>query len=397
MPLFRYRAMDSAGTIVAGRIDAGNLADLEARLLRLGLDLIEGRPLPRHAGKRMPRRELIHFCFHLEQLVRAGVPLTDSLADLRDSATRWELRDTLAALVENVQGGKRLSEAMAACPRAFDPIVVNLVRAGEDSGRLPEVLADLVASLKWQDELSAQARRLATYPAVLAAVTLGLILFMLVYLVPRFAALMKGMGRTLPWHAAMLESASHALTDHWALALGGPAAVAATAVVALRRNTRARVLWDSAKLRLPVFGGILRKLLLARFATVFALLYGAGIPVLDAIRTAEKVVGNGEIARGLRRAARFIAAGDTVHGGFDRVGLFPPLVVRMLRVGEGTGELDRALANVSYFFHRDVREGVDRLQALAEPAAVLVIGGMMVWIVVSVLGPVYDLIAGLGV
>ncbi len=397
MASFRYRAMNAGGAVVIGHGYAANPADLEARLARLGLDLIDARPRRRRLrlGGHIPRRQLINFCFHLEQLVGAGIPIVDALKDLRD-AVHPRFRAVLAEMVENVEGGKHLSEAMAHHRRVFDPVVVSLVRAGEDSGKLQEVLTSLVASLKWRDELAAQARRLAIYPAVLIAATLGLLAFMMVYLVPRLTGFIKGTGRELPWHTELLIAASRIVIDDWHLLLGVPLLGIAAAGIALRRSRRARLAWDSAKLRLPLFGGILRKIALARFASVLALLYGAGIPVLDAMRTTERVVGNAAIARSLRRATRAISAGDTIAAAFERARLFPSLIVRMLRVGESTGALDKALLNVGYFFDRDVREAVQRAAVAIEPAVVAIIGIVVGWIMLSVLGPIYDLVAQVG-
>lgn len=399
MSVFGYKAMDASGTIVAGRIDAANPADLEARLARLGLDLIDGNVLrqqPRFGGG-MPRRALINFCFHLEQLIRAGVPIIDALADLRDSTSHPQFRAVLDALVESVAGGKRVSEAMADHPRIFDSTVVSLVRAGEDSGQLPEVLSGLVATLKWRDELAAQTRKLALYPAFLAAATLALVFFLMIYLVPKMVGFMRSMDYALPFHTRLLISVSEFVGAYWYLLLGVPAIAAAALRFAVARDPRVRLAWDAATLRLPVAGNVLRKVALARFAATFAMMYGAGIAVLDAMRATEDVVANTAVARSLRQAGHLISAGATIAAAFEQAGLFPPLVIRMLRVGESTGALDRALANVEYFFNRDVREAVERAQAMAEPAITLIIGLVMGWVMLSVLGPIYDVITRVGV
>lgn len=397
MPIHAYKAMDATGRIVRGRMDAINAADLDVRLKRMGLDFIDGAPLRRRTPwyGAVGRRDLIHFCFHLEQLCAAGVPILDALVDLRDSveAPRW--REVLADLVESIAGGKTLSHALAAHPRIFDEVMVSLIRAGEDSGRLPEILGDLVASLKWRDEIAAQARRLAIYPAFLGALLLGVVFFLMIYLVPRMVGFMKAMGHALPLHTEILIAVSGFLVDHWLPVLALPAASAAALHVAIRRRPRVRHLVDRAKLGVPLAGDILRKIILARFAGTFATMYGAGISILDAIRATEKVVGNVVVAEGLQRVGRMISEGENVAAAFQNAGLFPPLVIRMLRVGESTGALDRALLNVGYFYDRDVRESVARLQVLMEPAITVVIGIVMGWIMLSVLGPIYDMIAGI--
>jgi len=347
------------------------------------------------AGSRVPRRVLINFCFHLEQMTQAGVPIVEGLADLRDSIGHPQFKAVLAGMVESIEGGRTLSQAMADQPRVFDGVVVSLVRSGEDSGKLPEVLANLVASLKWQDELAAQTRKLALYPAFLGTVLLALILFMMIYLVPKMVGFMKTMGQQLPWQTELLIAVSRLCVDYWYLAILVPAGIVAATRTAIRRRPRARYAYDAAKLRIPLLGNILRKIILARFAGTFAMMYGAGISILDAIRATEQVVGNRVVAHGLQRAGRLIAEGASVSAAFQNIDLFPPLVIRMLRIGENTGALDRALTNVGYFYGRDVREAVERAQALIEPIMTVVIGIVMGWIMLSVLGPIYDVITRL--
>ena len=394
--LYRYRAMGVAGHLVRGRLDAANPADLEVRLRRLGLDYIHGNPVRQGASSgSVRRRDLINFCFHLNQLTRAGVPILESLADLRDSGESPRLRGVVAALVESVEGGKTLSAALAEHPGVFDPVFVALIRAGEDSGRLTEVLEKLLESLKWQDELAAHRRRLLLYPSLLLVVVCSVVLFLMLYLVPRLADFIRDMGQQLPSHTRLLLFVSDTLVKHWPLILGLPAALAAAAVIIARRSAAARLLIDDLKLRLPVVGEILRKIVLSRFAAVFAIMYASGIPIIEALRATENVVGNRRIKGALEQAGEMIAQGQQVAAAFQHVGLFPPLVIRMLRVGESTGALDTALQNVGYFYNRDVREAVDRAQALIEPVMTLSVGLLLGWIMVSVLGPIYDLIANL--
>ena len=161
----------------------------------------------------------------------------------------------------------------------------------------------------------------------------------------------------------------------------------------LRSNPLARFQFDGLKLKLPLFGDIQRKIVLSRFANTFALLYSSGIPILESIRTTQDVVGNLVIRQGLERVEQRIGEGQNVIAAFHSIGFFPPLVIRMLRVGENTGALDEALLNVSYFYTRDVRESVQKMQQLIEPLLTVVMGGLLGWIMLSVLGPVYDVIS----
>lgn len=395
MVLYRYTSVDRTGRRVRGRMDAANELDLEQRLKRMGLDLVTARGEVRRSSgfsRSVSRRDLIHFCFHLEQLTASGIPLIEGLADAADSLENPRLREVVAALREDMAGGRMLSEAMAAHPRVFDPLFVSLIRVGETSGNLGEVLANLGATLKWQDELLAQSKRLLVYPAMVLAVVGVVIVFFLLYLVPELTGFLRTVELELPAQTRLLIAASEFLGRH------GPTLVAATALavfavrVAVRRSDAARYLWDFGKLNLPVIGPILHQIVMARFANFFALLYRSGITVLDAIAACEGVVANRYIADGLGRAAQRIAAGGGLAESFHDTGFFPPLVVRMLRIGETTGGLDQALRNATYFYNRDVREGVERALKLLEPLLTVILGLLLAGLLYAVLSPVYDLL-----
>lgn len=395
MSLYTYKAVAADGHKVQGRIDAQNPVDLEMRLKRMELDLISGEPISNRQrfGGGVPRRELIHFCFHLEQLVRAGVPLLDGLSDLRDSLENPRFREVVASLIEAIEGGHKLSQAMGRQPKVFDQVFVSLIRAGEASGRLSEVLQSLTESIKWEDELAAQSKRLTIYPAFVGTIVLAATSFLMIYMVPQLKQFVKNMGQALPLQTQALFFVSDLLVAYWYVALLLPLLLFVSLRLLLQHNPLARLRFDAAKLGAPLIGEILRKIILSRFANTFALLYASGIPILESIRTTQEVVGNLVVRRGLERVEQLIIDGQNVTAAFHRVGLFPPLVIRMLRVGESTGALDTALANVSYFYNRDVKESVERVQQLIEPLLTVVLGCLLGWIMLAVLGPVYDVIS----
>lgn len=395
MAIFSYKAMTAAGTRVHGELDALNMADLEMRLKRMELDLITGRaarhPLGLTRG-RLPVRERMHFCFHLEQLTRAGVPLIEALTDLRDSTDHPRMHSVIAALVESIEGGRSLSQALAEHSDAFDSVFCALVRAGETSGNLPEVLKELNNALKREDELAAFVRKLAVYPSFVLAITLAAVFVSMVYVVPELAKLFRSTGVELPVQTKLLMWVSAAVTHSWPLILGGALASAALLSTLIRTHPAATLRWDQFKLSFPVLGRVYRKIILARFANLFAMMYASGIPIIDTLRIAQDVVGNRVLRDALERVEQLIAEGQNVTAAFAAVGIFPPLVVRMLRIGEHTGSLDQGLHNVSYFYERDVRESTATLQTTLEVVLMFLLGGLILWIALSVLGPVYDVI-----
>jgi type IV pilus assembly protein PilC len=395
MTLYAYKAMNADGRVIMGRIDAMNAVDLEMRLKRMELDYIRGNPVRQgglFGGQGVTRRELINFCFHLEQLTRAGVPIRDGLTDLRDSLENPHFREVIAGMIESIDGGKTLSQAMTEHPRVFDNVFVSLVSAGENTGKLQEVLKNLVESLKWQDELAAQTKKLIMYPAFMGTVVVAVVLFMMIYLVPKMVGFIKSTGHDLPLHTKILLATSNFFVDYWYIAIGLPLLTVVGLTALVRTNPAARYRFDEAKLRLPVIGAILRKIILSRFAGVFAMMYASGISILESLHATEGVVGNLVIRRGLERVAEMIAEGQSITVAFQNVGLFSPLVVRMLRVGENTGGLDTALTNVGYFYGRDVRESIGRVQAMIEPTMTVILGVILGWVMLSVLGPIYDTI-----
>jgi type IV pilus assembly protein PilC len=200
------------------------------------------------------------------------------------------------------------------------------------------------------------------------------------------------MGIALPPQTRALIFVSNTVLDYWPFVFGIPIAIIATLVVMVKQSPKAHYLWDYTKLHLPVVGPIIQKIIMSRFTNFFALMYQSGITILDAIKTSEDIVDNRVIADGLMRAGAQITAGDSLTETFQNLGIFPPLVIRMLRVGEATGALDTALLNVTYFYNRDVKESVDKGMAMIGPVLTVFLGGMMVFIMWSVLGPVYDIL-----
>jgi type IV pilus assembly protein PilC len=397
MPSFEYKAIDKTGQPARGGLDAVNEVDLELRLRRMGLDLITCKQVDRRsrsigAGGAITRQDLINFCFDMEQMVRSGIPILDGLRDMRDSIDSPRFREVLTVMAEDMEAGNVLSQCMSTHPEAFDRVFISLIRAGEQSGQLPEVFQNLAETIRWQDELLSQTRRLLMYPAFTLVVVLGVMAALLIFLVPQIAQLFKSMGMALPMQTKVLLAVSGVAKDFWLPIIMLPTIAVITLVITVRRSTKAAYLWDLAKLHIPVIGPIIQKIIMSRFTNTFGLMYRSGITVLDAIRISEDVVGNRVVADGLNRAVQQIGSGEGLTDTFHNLGLFPPLVIRMLRVGESTGALDTALANVTYFYNRDVKDAVDKGMKMLGPALTLILGGMIAFVIWAVLGPVYDIL-----
>lgn len=396
MALFAYRAVDADGRVSTGNLDAANAIDLELRLKRLGLDLLTFEGVKRSTAARtrnVTRTELITFCFHLSQLLKAGVNIIEALTDLRDTVDNPGFRQVIASLLEDIEGGLKLSEAMANHGYCFDSVFVALVRAGEQSGQLTEVLDELSENLKWQDEIASQAKKAMIYPIIVVVVIVGVIFVLMTVLVPQLAATFRQLVPKLPRETEMLVALSDFFVRWWYLLIGIPVAGGILLFTVARTHEGVQRFVDEATLRMPVMGELRQKIILARFSTYFAMLYRAGISVLECIHISEKIVGNRVMEEGLQRVGRSISEGQGISQAFQATKLFPPLVLRMLRVGESTGALDAALLNVSYFYNRQVRDGIAKMQTLLGPATTIVLGLLIVAILYSIFLPIYDVIS----
>ena len=316
----------------------------------------------------------------------------ESLQDLRDSSENPRLREILSAMYESIEGGLTLSEAMSAYPSVFSEVFTSLVLAGEQSGEISAIFFQLGESLKWQDEQASMTKKLLMYPLFVGSVVIAVIFFLMIYLVPELLNFIKNMGQEIPPHTKALIIVSDAFINYWFLMIGVPIVATVGLVIGVKTSPKIHYRVDAFKLRIPLVGPILKKIILARLAGFFAIMYASGITILDCIATSEKIVGNMEMEEAVHEVGIRIADGVTLSSSFEAAKLFPPLVLRMIRVGENTGALEEALLNINYFYTRDVKESIERLQTMIEPGMTVILGGIIAWVMFSVLGPIYDLI-----
>jgi type IV pilus assembly protein PilC len=402
MPIYRYRAVTESGQVRTGRTEALNVPDLETRLKQIQLELIEASirtsaSIFAAPGRAVKPKDLITFCLHLSQVTRAGISLLDGLKDLVDEAEQPRFRAILGAVVEAIQSGTRLADALAAYPKVFSRTFVALIRAGEQSGNIPETFQKLADSLKWQDELRASFKKLLIYPAFGLSIIIGVFLFLMIYLVPQLSSFIRSMsGGQLPLQTKLLLGISGFLVHHWWVLLAVPAAGGIALILVLRFASEGlRTDLDRLKLRLPLVGATLQKISLARFTSTLGMLYASSVPVLSALDLAGGAAGNRVITKAVVECKAKITDGLTIAESFEHAKLFPKLVIRMLRIGEATGELDRSLANVSYFYDREIKESIESLQAVIEPVLTVFMGSILGWLILSMLGPLYDTISKL--
>lgn len=400
MTHFKYKSIDQRGKRYSGTIQAANTLEVEHRLSAVQQDLItlkEFSPNTFRLGrKRLSRREIIDIVFQLEQLTKSGVPLIEGLKDLRDSADSTYLKDVISSIIENIEGGKTFSDTLKDFPNDFDSVFVALIGVGEETGELPKILKDMCNTLRWTDELIAATVKILMYPALVALVVLAVTSFLMIYLVPQIVPFVNEMGSTIPFHTKALINVSDFFVDYWWLIFSFPAVAFFCIKQSVKKNQNIKYHYDALKLKIPIFGPISYKIKVARFANYLALLYASGITVLDSLEICKQLVDNLKMSKAIDDAKNQIADGKTISESFSAVDVFPPLVIRMLNVGENTGNLDEALRNVRYFYDREVQESIDKLEPAINPILTVTMGLLLGWIMISVLGPVWDAVAAVG-
>ena len=394
MPLYRYRAISDSGKISRGKTNALNEQDLAAQLEKTGLELIRAQKIKNRASLgKLARRDLIELLFQLAMLLRAGVPILSILADLRDTTEVLKIRNLCTSLHERIDSGSTLSQALSATPGIFPELVINLIRAGEATGQLPDVLDEIVESLKWQDELLAKTRQILVYPAFVALVVGMVVIFLMTYLVPQIVGFVANMGGTIPLQTRLLISISNAFVRYGWIIVPAPFFVFMLLALLAKSSQQARRMLHAAELNLPYIGSIIKKIMLARASDTLGLTYRTGIPVLDGLVYCSNVTGNLVLKEAIEHARTAIANGASISRGFADQKLFPALIIRMIKTGEETGDLTGALKNISYFYNRDINESIARMQSLIEPSLSILLGIMLGWIMTAVLGPIYDTVS----
>lgn len=321
------------------------------------------------------------------------MPILEGLADLRDGEDNPTFRDVITGLIEAIEGGNSFSQALALYPKIFDDVFISLIRVGERSGRMSHVLVDITETLKWQDELLGKARKIMTYPAVIGTLVLSVVMFMMIFVVPDIMDAIVGLGGAIPLETRILMATSHFLVDFWYLVLAAPFAIYYILKYFYRTSSSAHFKLDGILLKLPIIGTVNEKIKISRFTRYFSLMFASGITVLGAINLSKGVLSNTVLEDGIERAWQQISEGSSISEAFKNIGIFPPLVVRMLRVGESSGQMDKSLNNVSYFFDRDINDSIEKMEPVLQTSLMATIGLIVMWLALSVLGPIYDTIA----
>ncbi len=401
MATFKYTVRDKAGKPVGGTIDGATKVAASAKLRSMGYVIVSldesGGILDRlnsfQIGTGVKATDITVFSRQFATMIGAGLSLTKCLAILGQQTESAALRVIINQITHDVESGQSLSDALSKHPKVFPPIFVNMVRSGETGGVLDEVLNRLADHFEREAMIRGRIRSAMTYPIAMGSLVLIVLVAMLVFVVPTFQTMFASMGGTLPLPTQILVGISNGARS-W------PGLVTLVVVIGLvvafrwwKSTPEGLYMWDAIKLRMPVFGKLIRKMALSRFTRTFGTLVAAGVPILAALDIVGTTSGNEVIARAVRKARSAIKEGETIAKPLGENPVFPAMVVQMISVGEETGALDAMLSKVAEFYDEEVTAGVEGLTSLIEPLMMATLGVIVGGIVIALYMPMFEVVS----
>ena len=417
MKTYNYKSKNNQGKIVTGTLEAETEMEAVSELRRRGLTVIslnagkgsatkaatsmfsgKNRSASRGRGKlpsgRVKNMELVVFTRQLATMVSAGIPLVESIEVLEEQSSNRVFKAVLEAVIADVRAGSDLSQSLANHPKIFKAIYVNMVRAGEASGQLDITLARLAEYQEKAEALKSEIKAAMTYPVISMALVMGITIFLLVFIIPKFKEMFASMDAELPWITSALLSFSELVQSTFVWWVLGTI-MAVVAIVLYFRTDKGELVKDWITLHIPVFGGLFSKVAISRFTRTFSTLIQSGVPILGALEIVEATAGNRLYANGIATAAESVRQGETLGEPLARTKLFPPMVTRMVSIGERTGALEALLEKIADFYDQEVSTTVKSLTSLIEPMLIAVMGCLVGGMVMAIFLPIFKLIGNI--
>jgi len=425
MPRFEYKAIDSNGKEVANFIEAANTQEAISKIKEKGYYILNlektgagaseittsterREPLPKRGGLNkeitipflgigtVKTQDLAVFTRQLATMISAGLPLVRSLNVLYEQLKAGPLRDIIKSLSDEVTSGGTLSDALSKYPKVFSPLYINMIKAGESGGVLEIILERLAGFIEKNLEIIRKIKSALTYPILVVIFAAGVLVFMVGYLIPKFIGIYESleMGE-LPAITQMVLSLSKAFQDRWYVGLGFIVGIFLIYKLFYSLK-RSRLLIDKLKLRLPIIGELLRKIEVTRFSRTLGTLISSGVPILQALRITRGIVKNSLISQAIGKVHNSIREGESIAGPLKASGVFPLMVVNMIDVGEETGTLDEMFVKVADIYDDEVNNTINALTSLLEPALIVTIGVIVLFIVISLFLPLVTLMTRIG-
>jgi type IV pilus assembly protein PilC len=402
---YAYKVRDRSGKILAGSLDADNTALVANRLRQMGyvpisIDKKAGAGVKRDIaipgfGKRVKLKEISVFSRQFAVMINSGLTLMRALSILVNQTTNQYFAGVIENVRRDIENGSSLSQALGRHPKQFNNLYIAMIRAGESGGNLDRTLSELAATIEKQVELRGKIRSALAYPVAVLSLVFLILLAMLIFIVPVFKKMYADLGGKLPAPTLLLVGISDIVIHGLPLVIVGVIAM----VFGYRRWVRTRTgkaTRDQLVLKIPVFGSLIRKTAMARFASTLSTLLSSGVPVLESLEITSETVGNSVVAAGVHAVSEGTKRGDPLTRGLQDHPVFPPMVTQMMAVGEETGALDTLLSKVADFYEEEVNRTVDALTSLLEPVLITILGSAVGGMVISLYLPMFDIIKLVG-
>jgi type IV pilus assembly protein PilC len=394
--VFQWRGKSTKGEVLSGEYEARNRDEVGEylRRRRITITSIKKKPTEIHLSflqkKGVGVKDLAVFTRQFATMVNAGLPLVQCLDVLGRQLDKPNFKQVVQKVTSDVEGGSTLAEALGEHPAVFSDLYVNMIAAGEAGGILDVILARLAVFLEKADALQRKVKGAMTYPTIVLTVAGGACVFMLMFVIPVFAKMFSDFGGELPAPTRIVMGLSDFLRAYWWM-LGGGGLALWFGFKRYRATEKGRLVTDKLSLRIPILGNVVRKSGVARFTRTLGTLIGSGVPILQGLEITSRTAGNKVIQKAIEATSKSISQGDTISGPLKESGVFPPMVVQMIGIGEQTGALDEMLSKIADFYDDEVDAAVEALTAAIEPLMIVLMGGMVGSMLVAMYLPMFKM------
>ncbi|MCG2721355.1 MAG: type II secretion system F family protein [Thermodesulfovibrionales bacterium] len=396
MAYFNYRAIDEDSRIIKGKIEASDEDDLEQILHSKGLILLESAKgtFIFHRKPKLSEKELVDFTYLLNLILTSGVPLMNGLSDMATQSANRRIATATSFLKSKLETGKSISDSMLEYPELFPPFYTSMVRAGEVSGNLEQVLNDIMAYLEWQIKLKKDVKSALAYPAIVLTAVASLIAILFIFVMPKFMKILTDLKVSLPLPTKILVFVVGVFKSYWPLIILGIILIPILYRIAYHTTTGRRMI-DRSILELPLIGDLVRKLNHSRYFRTFATLFRSGLNMNEILRVSSDVVKNTVIADSFNRVTNAVLGGEQFSRALKNSGDFAPLLVNMVEIGEKTGTLDNTIVRISNIYDREIPETMKKIFTIIEPIMLVLLGGLVLLTVASFFLPLYKIVGGI--
>ncbi len=402
MPVFVWEGTTRRNELKKGEMEAADELTVRGLLRRQGFKSVNVKTKPKDLAEYLPflkgkikEKEVVVFCRIFSTMINAGLPLIQCLDLLAQQEQNKAFKEIIKKVKEDVESGASLTEALGKHPAVFDELFVNLIAAGEAGGILDVILGRLSAYMEKAMKLKSEVKGAMTYPASVLVISIGVVALLLIKVIPVFKKMFEGMGGELPAPTQFLVNASEFAQSYWWIVVGIVVAV----VVAFGRfykTEKGRWTVDSTVLKAPVFGPLLKKVAVAKFSRTLSTMMNSGVPIMEGLNIVSKTAGNVVVQSALMKTRQSISEGRTIAEPLTETGLFPPMVVQMIAVGEATGALDTMLSKIADFYDDEVDAAVGAMTALLEPIMMVFLGGVVGGMIIAMYLPIFKMASVVG-